>query len=139
MFDWFHLPIVLGSVTIVMLLYTLITRSAGIYPTARQFWRILLLSTGISYLLSGSLFLFLHVTPVAAVGISAIVPFLMSNLDFGEQEEGAQPMTEGQPSEDEEEVGTGEHDALEDEAESGQDERAYEALYQERRESEQYN
>jgi hypothetical protein len=138
MLDWIDLPNVLAYVTLVILLYMLITYSAGIYATARQFWRMLLLSTGISYLLSGSLFLFFGITPLAAVGTSAIVPFLMGSLDFGEQEAPTQA-AESQPKREETKAESSEDEAMEEEAQGGQDEGVYEVLYQNRRDSEQYN
>ena len=74
------LLIVLGIVTLLIAVYALVTRSAGIYQTTRQFWTVLLVSAGISYLLSGLLFVFAHVPVVAAVIVSAIVPFLVGNI-----------------------------------------------------------
>lgn len=74
------LLIVLGVVTLLIAVYALVTRSAGIYQTTRQFWTVLLVSAGISYLLSGSLVLFARVPALAAVIISAIVPFLVGNV-----------------------------------------------------------
>lgn len=85
MLDWIGLLVVLGFVTLVLAVYMLITRSAGIYATPRHFWKSALLSTGIAYLLSGSLYLFLHLNTTIAVAVSAIVPFLVGNLDLGEQ------------------------------------------------------
>jgi hypothetical protein len=85
MLDWIGLLVVIGFVTLVLILYMLITRSAGIYSTSRHFWKVLLISAGFSYLLSGSLFLVLHLNTTIAVAVSAIVPFLVGNLDLGEK------------------------------------------------------
>jgi hypothetical protein len=85
MLDWIGLLIVLGSITLILAVYMLITRSAGIYATPRHFWKAALLSTGIAYLLSGSLYVFLHLSITVAVAVSAIVPFLVGNLDLGEK------------------------------------------------------
>src|SRR5579862_3517594 len=102
--DWIGLLLVIGFVTLVLVVYMLITRSAGIYATPRQFWRALLLSAGISYVLSGGLFLFLHLSATIAVAVSAIVPFLVGNLDLGEKTREPAPSDEGlvgdQPSAD---------------------------------------
>lgn len=85
MLDWIGLLTVIGFVTILLILYMLITRSAGIYSSSRHFWKALLLSAGLSYLLSGGLFLVLHLNTTVAVALSAIVPFLVGNLDLGEK------------------------------------------------------
>ncbi len=82
--DWIGLLVVLGLVTLVLVVYMLITRSAGIYSTPRQFWWALLLSAGIAYVLSGSLFLVFHLSGIVAVAVSAIVPFLVGNFDLGD-------------------------------------------------------
>ncbi len=120
MSDWPGVLIVLGFVTIVLLVYMLITRSAGIYGTPRKFWRVLTLSAAISYLLSGSLFLFLHVNATVCVAVSAIVPFLIGNLDLGESSREPAPTDEGlageqTPAEDgEEEVSEDEEQPIVD-------------------------
>ncbi len=82
---WIGLLVVLGSVTLILAVYMLITRSAGIYVTPRHFWKSALLSAAIAYLLSGGLYLFLHLNATIAVAVSAIVPFLVGNLDLGEK------------------------------------------------------
>ena len=101
MLDWIGLLMVIGFVTILLILYMLITRSAGIYSTSRHFWNVLLISAGLAYLLSGSLFLVLHLNTTVAVAVSAIVPFVVGNLDLGEKageeasaEEGSDPDSE---------------------------------------------
>src|SRR5690348_12825126 len=81
--DWIGLLVVLGFVTIILGVYMLITRSAGIYASTRQFWITSLVSAGIAYVLSGGLFLIFHLNGTIAVAISAIVPFLVGNLDLG--------------------------------------------------------
>jgi len=98
MLDWTQLPVVLGFVTLLIALYMAITQSAGVYSSPRQFWRVLLVSASVSYLLSGSLFLFLHVNMTAAVVASAIVPFLVGNLDFASKESIAQAAAEDDES-----------------------------------------
>lgn len=117
--DWIGLLVVLGFVTIVLVVYMLITRSAGIYATPRKFWRVLALSAAIAYVLSGSLFFFLHNATVA-VAVSAIVPFLVGNLDLGETSRepapGDEQLEEGQASE-----GEDEDEAAEDEEEEAMD------------------
>lgn len=94
MLDWIGLLMVIGFVTILLILYMLITRSAGIYSTSRHFWKVLLISAGLAYLLSGGLFLFLHLNTIIAVAISAIVPFVVGNLDLGERAAGEEPAAE---------------------------------------------
>jgi hypothetical protein len=108
MLDWNGLLVVLGFVTVLLGVYMLITRSAGIYATPRHFWMVTLLSAGLAYLLSGGLFLFLHLNPTVAVAISAIVPFLVGNLDLGSKAREPAPTDEGlepeqQPADEEEE------------------------------------
>ncbi len=83
MLNWSGLISVLVLVTMVLAIYLLITRSAGVYTSSRQFWLTALLSAGISYLVSGGLFLFLHLSVTVAVAVSAVVPFLVGNLDLG--------------------------------------------------------
>lgn len=80
MLVWGGLLIVLGIATLLIAIYALVTRSAGIYQTRRQFWTVLLVSAGIAYLLSSALFLFAGVSAAAAVIVSAIVPFLVGNV-----------------------------------------------------------
>lgn len=80
MLVWGGLLIVLGIVTLLIAIYALVTRSAGVYQTTRQFWTVLLVSAGISYLLSSALFLFAGASAAAAVIVSAIVPFLVGNV-----------------------------------------------------------
>lgn len=109
MLDWFGLSGVIGLESVLLALYMLITRSAGIYATPRQFWNVLLLSAGISYLLSGSLFLFLHLNATIAVAVSAVVPFLVSNLDLGDKTKEPAPTDEG--------LALGQHEADDEEAE----------------------
>ncbi len=104
MLDWNQLPVVLGFVSLLVALYMAITLSAGIYASARQFWRVLLVSAGVSYLLSGSLFLFLHVNSAAAVVASAIVPFLVGNFDFADKEGVAQIAAEDDEAAEQEEA-----------------------------------
>lgn len=74
------LLLVLGIDTLLIAVYALVTRSAGIYQTTRQFWTVLLVSAGISYLLSGALVLLARVPALAAVIVSTIVPFLVGNV-----------------------------------------------------------
>lgn len=107
MLDWIGLLTVIGFVTILLILYMLITRSAGIYSTSGHFWKVLLISAGLAYLLSGSLFLFLHLNTTIAVAISAIVPFLVGNLDLGEKA-GEEPAAEQDSDLDSEEDDQGE-------------------------------
>lgn len=81
--EWIGLSIVIGAVTVILGVYMLITKSAGIYATPRHFRNSLLASAAISYLLSGGLFLFVHLDMTVAIAVSAIVPFLVGNLDLG--------------------------------------------------------
>jgi len=111
--DWIGLLMVLGFVSIVLLVYMLITRSAGIYASPRQFWLALALSAAIAYVLSGGLFLFLHNATVA-VAVSAIVPFLIGNLDLGEPSREPAPTDEERAAE--EPVSAEDEEAEEDEA-----------------------
>lgn len=118
--DWIGLLVLLGFVTIILVVYMLITRSAGIYATPRQFWRVLLLSGGIAYVLSGSLFLFFHLNATVAVAVSTIVPFLVGNFDLGEKSSEPAPSDEGlsveQLSEDD-----GEDEGVDEEEEEEQE------------------
>ena len=74
------LLIVLGIVALPIAIYALVTRSAGIYQTTRQFWTVLLVSAGVSYLLTGALALLAHIPALSAVIVSSIVPFLVGNI-----------------------------------------------------------
>jgi hypothetical protein len=114
--DWFGLLMVLGFVTVVLTLYMVITRSAGIYATPRKFWLVLALSAGIAYMLSGSLFLFLHLNATIAVAVSAIVPFLVGNFDLGETSREAMP-SDIELAEEQEPADDGEEEEVEDEEE----------------------
>ena len=118
--DWIGLLVVLGFVTIILGVYMLITRSAGIYASPRQFWTASLLSAGIAYLLSGGLFLFLHLNGTIAVAISAIVPFLVGNLDLGGKAKEPAPTDAGleqeQPTADDEEAEAQDEEDKEDTA-----------------------
>lgn len=114
MLVWGGLLIVLGVVTLLIAIYALVTRSAGVYQTTRQFWTVLLVSAGIAYLLSGSLFLFARVPVLAAVIVSAIVPFLVGNVfskgdvygaDSASQEELEEATEEAEDASDEDTAG----------------------------------
>lgn len=74
------LLIVLGIVALPIAIYALVTRSAGIYQTKRQFWTVLLVSAGISYLLTGVLAWLANAQVLPVVIVSAIVPFLVGNV-----------------------------------------------------------
>ena len=74
------LLIVLGIVALPIAIYALVTRSAGIYQTRRQFWTVMLVSAGISYLLTGALALLARAPALPVVIVSAIVPFLVGNV-----------------------------------------------------------
>ncbi len=81
-----QLLVLLGFVTIILVMYTLIARSAGIFPTQRHFWRNTLISAALSYSLSGLLFWFFHTPIVGAFIIATIVPFIVGNFDGSERE-----------------------------------------------------
>jgi hypothetical protein len=84
-----QLLVLLGLVTILLVLYTLIARSAGIFPTKRHFWRNTLISAALCYGLSSVLFWFFHTPIVGAFIIAAIVPFIVGNFDGSEREKPA--------------------------------------------------
>jgi hypothetical protein len=99
MIAWGLLPVVLGLVTLLLAVYGFITRSAGIYQSERQFWRVMLLSTGIAYVLSGVLALLVGTPLVVAVMASAMVPILIGML---EREDFVRPADEdGEDADDE--------------------------------------
>src|SRR5690242_10670153 len=81
--------VLLGFVTILLVMYTLIARSAGIFPTQRHFWRNTLISAVLSYSLSSALFWFFHTPIVGAFILATIVPFIVGNFDGSEQEKAA--------------------------------------------------
>jgi hypothetical protein len=76
-------------VTGMLVLYTLIARSAGIFPTQRHFWRNTLISAALSYGLSSILFWFFHTPIVGAFIVATIVPFIVGNFDGAEREQPA--------------------------------------------------
>ncbi|HEU5367379.1 MAG TPA: hypothetical protein VFU69_02900 [Ktedonobacterales bacterium] len=118
MLDWMGLLVVLGAVTLILAVYMLITRSAGIYATPRHFWKSALLSAGLAYLLSGGLYLLLHLNATVAVAISAIVPFLVGNLDLGEKASPEPAPTDEGLEEDQTPAGDEEAETLDDEEEA---------------------
>lgn len=81
-----QLLVLLGLVTVLLLLYTIIARSAGIFPTRRQKWRNTAISAALCYGLSSALFWFLHTPIVGAFIVAAIVPFIVGNFDGSERE-----------------------------------------------------
>ena len=85
-----QLLVLLGFVTILLVMYTLIARSAGIFPTQRHFWRNTLISAVLSYSLSSILFWFFHTPIVGAFIIATIVPFIVGNFDGAEREKSAE-------------------------------------------------
>lgn len=89
-----QLLVLLGCVTILLALYTLIARSAGIFPTQRHFWRNTLISAALSYGLSSALFWFFHTPIVGAFIIATIVPFIVGNFDGTEREKSAEEMAD---------------------------------------------
>ena len=107
------LLMVLGIIALPIAIYALVTRSAGIYQTKRQFWTVLLVSAGISYLLTGALALLAHAPALPIVIVSAIVPFLVGNvfskgdvysgesLPLEEQEDVAEEMEEDEDAAEE--------------------------------------
>jgi hypothetical protein len=99
MLVWGGLLVVLGIATLLIAIYALVTRSAGVYQTTRQFWTVLLVSAGISYLLSSALFLFAGVSAAAAVIVSAIVPFLVGNVFSKGDVYGGESASHEQPEE----------------------------------------
>ena len=78
--------VLLGLVTLLLALYAMIVRSAGIFPTQRHFWRTTLISAGISYALSGILFWLFHTPIVGVFIVSALVTFIVGNFDGSEHE-----------------------------------------------------
>jgi hypothetical protein len=85
-----QLLVLLGFVTILLVMYTLIARSAGIFPTQRHFWRNTLISAVLSYGLSSALFWFFHTPIVGAFIIATIVPFIIGNFDGAERGKSAE-------------------------------------------------
>jgi hypothetical protein len=77
---WVLWPVALGIFNLPLAIYALITRSAGIYQTKRQFWTVMLVSAGTSYLLTGSLVLLQTASLAPFIIVSAIVPFLVGNV-----------------------------------------------------------
>ena len=77
---WVLWLVALGIFNLPLAIYALITRSAGIYQTRRQFWTVILVSAGISYLLTGALVLLQTASLVPFIIVSAIVPFLVGNV-----------------------------------------------------------
>ena len=77
---WVLRLVALGILNLPLAIYALITRSAGIYQTKRQFWTVILVSAGISYLLTGALVLLQTASLVPFIIVSAIVPFLVGNV-----------------------------------------------------------
>jgi choline-glycine betaine transporter len=77
---WVLWPVAIGIFNLPLAIYALITRSAGIYQTNRQFWTVILVSAGISYLLTGALVLLQTASLVPFIIVSAIVPFLVGNV-----------------------------------------------------------
>ena len=63
-FDLLHLLRLYIVLTIFIFLWGLLTTTSGIYPTARQFWKVHLIVLGSAYALSGICFLLLHVDPL---------------------------------------------------------------------------
>ncbi len=88
-----QLLVLLGLVTGFLVLYTLIARSAGIFPTRRHFWRNMFIAAALCYGLSSILFWFFHTPIIGAFIVAAIVPFIVGNFDGSGREH---PADEGE-------------------------------------------
>ena len=68
----------LVGITIVVALYGVFARSIGLYSTARQLWKMLLIALISSYMLGALILIFLDL-PTFAVFLSAALTFLIGN------------------------------------------------------------
>ena len=75
--DISHLLIVWGIITAALLIYIVILRSSGWYRARKQFWSILLLTFGGSYVLSAILLLVAHWDYIFVMMVTLLVAFVI--------------------------------------------------------------
>lgn len=76
------LLILWGVLTLVIFAFATIVHSASAYSERKRFWRVLLLTLGVVYILSALLTLFLHVSSILVAMISLLAAFVIQG-DIG--------------------------------------------------------
>src|SRR5436853_7546783 len=79
-----YLPVVLIIITIIIILYALIARSAEVYRTTKQLLIVVFISLGASYVLSAVLLLFLRLDYILVIMIATLLTFIIGH--FGSTE-----------------------------------------------------
>ncbi len=88
--DIAHLLIVWGIITAALLIYIVILRSSGWYKVRKQFWSILLLTFGGSYVLSAILLLVAHWDYIFVMMVTLLVAFVIQG-DVGLRKDDTPP------------------------------------------------
>lgn len=75
--DFLQLLTIWGILTLVLIIFALIVYSASAYKERKRFWRVQLLTVGVTYVLSAFLSLILHLNAVLIVMISLLLMFII--------------------------------------------------------------
>ncbi len=84
-YDFTHLLHLWGVMTCFLLIFALMVVVAGLYPSAKQFWKIQLAILAGSYLLSAVAFLVFHLNALVIIGV-LICQALIVQGDLGVKE-----------------------------------------------------
>lgn len=95
-----NLAVTLGVVTVITLLYALITISSGMYQSKRQLWIFILIALGASYVFAGLLLFIFHLSWVPIALIVTILLFVAGNWVNERQEQEDIPQLLEQEQED---------------------------------------
>jgi len=91
----------LGAITVITLLYALITISSGMYQSKRQFWIFILISLGASYVLGGLLLFLFHLDWVPVAILVTILLFVTGNwVNDGQEQRDAPQLLEQELEDD---------------------------------------
>ncbi len=95
------LAVTLGVITVIALLYALITISSGMYPSKRQLWIFILIALGASYVLAGLLQLIFHLSWVPIALVVTILLFVAGNwVNERQEQEDAVQLVEQEQEDD---------------------------------------
>jgi len=109
-----NLPVVLSIITIIIILYALIARSAEVYRTTKQLLIVVFISLGASYVLSAVLLLFLRLDYILVIMIATLMTFIIGH--FGSTESDVSDVSNVSDVSDVSVVSTDEDDEAREEA-----------------------
>ena len=109
-----YLPVVLIIITIIIILYALIARSAEVYRMTKQLLIVVFISLGASYVLSAVLLLFLRLDYILVIMIATLLTFIIGH--FGSTESDVSDVSNVSDVSDVSVVSTDEDDEAREEA-----------------------